>query len=65
MDEIRRDFLEPLSFVNQDDVILMPVGGTPELLRKSSDLTARLAIQYGFRFSPRLQIDLWGDTAGT
>jgi 7-carboxy-7-deazaguanine synthase len=65
MDEIRQDFLEPLSFVEPEDVILMPVGGTPDLLRKTTDLTARLAIQHGYRFSPRLQIDLWGDTAGT
>jgi 7-carboxy-7-deazaguanine synthase len=65
MDEIRNDFLEHLSFVDPDDVILMPVGGTPELLRKTTDLTARLAIRHGYRFTPRLQIDLWGDTAGT
>jgi len=65
LDEIRSDFLEPLSFVNREDVILMPVGATPELLRKTTDLTARLAIQYGYRFTPRLQIDLFGDMAGT
>ncbi len=65
MDEIRRDFLEPLSFVNNDDVLLMPVGGTPELLKRTTDLAARLAIRNGYRFTPRLQIDLWGDTAGT
>jgi 7-carboxy-7-deazaguanine synthase len=65
MEEIRRDFLDRLSFVNKDDVILMPVGGTPELLKKTTDLAVRLAIQNGFRFTPRLQIDLFGDTAGT
>jgi 7-carboxy-7-deazaguanine synthase len=65
MDEIRQDFLEHLSFVDPGDVILMPVGGNPEMLRESMDMTARLAIQYGFRYTPRLQIDLFGDTAGT
>jgi 7-carboxy-7-deazaguanine synthase len=65
VDEIRRDFLEPLSFVNKDDVVLMPVGETPELLRKTGDLAARMAIRCGFRYTPRLQIDLWGNTAGT
>lgn len=65
LDEIRQDFLEALSFVNKDDVILMPVGATPELLKKTTNLTARLAIQHGYRFTPRLQIDLFGDTAGT
>jgi 7-carboxy-7-deazaguanine synthase len=65
IDEIRQDFLDHLSFVEPVDVLLMPVGGTPELLRASMDITARLAIQHGFRYTPRLQIDLFGDTAGT
>ena len=65
IDEIRKDFLDHLSFVEPDDVVLMPVGGTPELLRESMGMTARLAIQHGFRYTPRLQIDLFGDTAGT
>jgi 7-carboxy-7-deazaguanine synthase len=65
IDEIRQDFLNHLSFVEPDDVVLMPVGGSPELLRESMDMTARLAIQHGFRYTPRLQIDLFGDTAGT
>lgn len=65
LDEIRTDILDKLSFVSNEDVLLMPVGGTPELLKKSTDLTARLAIRHGFRFSPRLHINLFGDTAGT
>lgn len=65
MDEIRQDFLDHLSFVEPEDVVLMPVGGTPELLHESMHMTARLAIQHGFRYTPRLQIDLFGDTAGT
>jgi 7-carboxy-7-deazaguanine synthase len=65
LEEIRRDFLDKLSFVNNEDVVLMPVGGTPELLAKTTDITARLAIRNGYRFTPRLQIDLYGDTAGT
>jgi 7-carboxy-7-deazaguanine synthase len=65
IDEIRQDFLDQLSFVEPADVLLMPVGGTPELLRESMQMTARLAIQHGFRYTPRLQIDLFGDTAGT
>ena len=65
IDEIRQDFLDHLSFVEPIDVLLMPVGGTPELLHESMRITARLAIQHGFRYTPRLQIDLFGDTAGT
>jgi 7-carboxy-7-deazaguanine synthase len=65
VEEIKRDFLEKLSFVNNDDVVLMPVGGTPELLERTTDLAVRLAIKNGYRFTPRLQINLYGDTAGT
>jgi 7-carboxy-7-deazaguanine synthase len=65
IDEIKQDFLDHLLFVEPEDVVLMPVGGTPEFLRESMDMTARLAIQHGFRYTPRLQIDLFGDTAGT
>jgi 7-carboxy-7-deazaguanine synthase len=65
LEEIKRDFLAHLSFVNNDDVVLMPVGATPDLLAKTTDLAARLAIRNGYRFTPRLQIDLYGDTAGT
>ncbi len=65
IEEIRFDFLDHLSFVEPEDVVLMPVGGTPEMLKESMDMTARLAIQHGFRYTPRLQIDLFGDVAGT
>ena len=65
IDEIRQDFLDHLSFVESADVLLMPVGGTPELLCESMQMTARLAIQHGFRYTPRLQIDLFGDRTGT
>jgi 7-carboxy-7-deazaguanine synthase len=65
IEEIRQDFLSHLSFVEPTDVLLMPVGGTPELLRESTKMTARLAVQHGFRYTHRLQIDLFGDTAGT
>jgi 7-carboxy-7-deazaguanine synthase len=65
IEEIRQDFLDHLSFVEPADVLLMPVGGTPELLRESMKMTASLAIRHGFRYTPRLQIDLFGDTAGT
>jgi len=65
IDEIRQDFLDHLSFVEPEDVLLMPVGGTQEFLRESMKMTARLAILHGFRYTPRLQIDLFGDKAGT
>ncbi|KPK84673.1 MAG: hypothetical protein AMS27_09350 [Bacteroides sp. SM23_62_1] len=64
IDEIRKDFLDHLNFVQPGDIILMPVGGNSNLLRQTSLLTARLAIQNGWRFTPRLHIDLFDDKQG-
>ncbi len=60
-EEIRKDFLDQLTFVKKEDVVLMPVGGTREFLLKSSHLVAAMAIRNGWRYTPRLQIDLWND----
>lgn len=61
IDEIKNDYLKHLNFFNDDDILLMPVGGTRDMLRNTTEMTARLAIINGWRFSPRLQIDLFND----
>jgi len=63
--EIKEDFLAHLSFVEPEDVVLMPLGETAEMLRVTSRMTAKLAVKHGYRFTPRLQIDLFGNRAGT
>ena len=63
--EIKSDFLDKLNFVNPEDVVLMPLGETKELLSTTSGMTARMAVKHGYRFTPRLQIDLFGNLAGT
>lgn len=63
--EIRKNFLEPLSFIEPTDVVLMPLGETADILKDTSRLAARLAVQHGYRYTPRLQIDLFGNRAGT
>jgi len=40
-------------------VYLMPVGGTEESYFKNNKEVAELALKNGFRYSPRLQVDLW------
>jgi 7-carboxy-7-deazaguanine synthase len=45
-------------------VILMPEGVDPGLLRKRGIWLAEIAKQHGFRFSPRLHVDLWGNRRG-
>ena len=45
-------------------VILMPEGTRREVLRERGLWLAEICKAKGFRFSPRLHIDLWGDRRG-
>ena len=45
-------------------VILMPEGVDRERLRERGLWLAEMCKQEGFRFSPRLHVDLWGDRRG-
>lgn len=46
-------------------VILMPEGTDPATLRDRSTWLVDLAKLHGYRFTPRLHIDLWGNRRGT
>jgi 7-carboxy-7-deazaguanine synthase len=60
--EVRSTATEPLS---DTDVLLMPEGATREQLDASRDRVAELAMEYGYRYTPRLHVDLWNDAPGT
>jgi 7-carboxy-7-deazaguanine synthase len=62
--EIEEDFLAHLIGWNSDDVVLMPLGSTPEELKQTRMVTLESAIERGWRFSPRLQINYFGGVAG-
>lgn len=62
--EIRYDFLDHLTFIEPEDILLMPLGGNKNLLGYTSLMTAKLAIKNGWRFTPRLHIDLFDDLRG-
>ncbi|WP_136603379.1 7-carboxy-7-deazaguanine synthase QueE [Salinigranum halophilum] len=51
--------------IRNDDVLLMPEGTTRERLAETRALTAELALEYGYRYTPRLHVDLWNDAPGT
>lgn len=51
--------------VRDEDVLLMPEGATRERLDKTRNQVAELAMKYGFRYTPRLHVDLWNDAPGT
>jgi len=64
VDEIRRDFLDHLVFVEPEDIVLMPLGGSREFLSNTFFMTAEMAVKNGWRFTPRLHIDLFDDKPG-
>ena len=46
-------------------VILMPEGIDADVLRERGVWLAEICKQEGFRFSPRLHVELWGNRRGT
>jgi len=46
-------------------VYLMPVGGEPSVYHLHTDRAAALAMKKGYRYSPRLQVDIWKNAWGT
>ena len=51
--------------VPDEDVLLMPEGVTREELDETRNEVAALALEYGYRYTPRLHVDLWNDAPGT
>jgi 7-carboxy-7-deazaguanine synthase len=49
----------------RDRMLLMPEGTDSEGLRGKAPVVAELCIEHGFRYAPRLHIDLFGNTRGT
>ena len=46
-------------------VYLMPVGGTVDTYNLNTKQVAQLAMERGYRYSPRLQVDIWRNAWGT
>ncbi len=51
--------------VRDEDVLLMPEGATRERLDETRERVARLATAYGYRYTPRIHVDVWNDAPGT
>ncbi|MCX6608920.1 MAG: 7-carboxy-7-deazaguanine synthase QueE [Acidobacteria bacterium] len=58
-----RSLVDDLS-LDPSNVILMPEGTSADLLRDRARWIAPLCLEHGFRFSPRLHVDLWGNQRG-
>jgi 7-carboxy-7-deazaguanine synthase len=46
-------------------VYLMPVGGVADVYNVNTQQVANMAMERGYRYSPRLQVDLWRNAWGT
>jgi 7-carboxy-7-deazaguanine synthase len=62
LDEVRR--LVGMLSAGRERVILMPEGTDSERLRERGLWLAEACKAEGFRFSPRLHVDLWGNRRG-
>ncbi|UPM44354.1 7-carboxy-7-deazaguanine synthase QueE [Halocatena salina] len=51
--------------VADTDVLLMPEGTTRETIDERRNEVAQLALDNGYRYTPRLHVDLWNDAPGT
>lgn len=49
----------------KDRVLLMPEGTDVETLRERGPLLAEICLEHGFRFAPRIHVELFGNTRGT
>jgi 7-carboxy-7-deazaguanine synthase len=51
--------------IPDSEILLMPEGMTREELDNKRREVAELAMDHGFRYTPRLHVDLWNDAPGT
>ena len=58
-----RDLVAQLR-ANPQRVVLMPEGTDPEVLRERATWLVEICKQEGYRFSPRLHIDIYGNRRG-
>lgn len=60
-----QDLLAQLKGWEKQDVLLMPEGVNADVLRERGTWIADLCKQHGYRFCPRLHIELFGNRRGT
>ncbi len=62
LEDIRETAAVP---IRDNDVLLMPEGATRDRLEDTRARVAQLAMDHGFRYTPRLHVDLWNDAPET
>ncbi|TRX70915.1 7-carboxy-7-deazaguanine synthase QueE [Carboxylicivirga sp. M1479] len=62
--EILSDFINQLNNCKPSDILLMPLGATKVEISRSAPMVLDMAIANGWRFSPRVHIELFGSKSG-
>ncbi len=65
LEEMERMVADTLCVVPRDKILLMPEGTTVEKLRASASWLGELCKQRGYRYAPRLHVELYGNKRGT
>ena len=65
LDEVNRARDEYQKADVDADIYLMPMGATQEGQAKTAGQVAEMAMKHGFKYSPRLHVDLFGNKWGT
>lgn len=63
--DVERAVSEYQHYGYRGPVYLMPVGGVPDLYHMTTKDVAELSMNKGYRYSPRLQVDIWRNAWGT
>ncbi len=62
--EIISSYLNQLTGWAASDIMLMPLGATHEELQQTTPMVLEMAIRNGWRYTPRVHIDLFGSKPG-
>ena len=63
VDEVIANYQEPLQ-LPLEKIWLMPEGGTRDAIQAKTPWIIEACKQYGFQYTPRLQIDIWNEVTG-
>ncbi len=63
-EEIKKEYLDQLLAFNKEDIMLMPLGAKHEQIEKSNPIVLQLCIANGWKYSPRIHIDIFGSKMG-
>ena len=63
-DEIKLSFINRLNGLDQNDVLVMPLGTDSARMHHEQSVAVDIAVRNGWRYSPRLHIDIFGNKEG-